>query len=78
MRLAIQLDAVDTPLLEPDVFRTPNQQAFTLSHTPANGVLVYLNGLLMLADEDYTLTGRALTFTKQVIGDDPIIQVHFR
>ncbi len=62
-----------------DVFRTPNQQAFTLVHTPSpdGAVLVFLNGMLQLADEDYTIAGADLTFTKQTIGDAPIIQVQY-
>jgi hypothetical protein len=73
----IQIDWTPTPLVL-DVFRTGNQQSFKLSHTPSSdAVLVFLNGLLMLAGEDYTLSGVSLTFTGQVIGDGPIIQVRY-
>ena len=62
-----------------DVFRTGNQQKFTLSRVPApdGSVLVFVNGSLMLEGEDYTITVTALTFTKQAIGDAPIIQVQY-
>ena len=62
-----------------DVFRTGNQQKFTLSRVPSpdGSVLVFVNGLLMLEGEDYNITVTALTFTKQAIGDGPIIQVQY-
>ena len=61
-----------------DVFRTASQK-YTLAHTPTSdgGVLVFVNGLLMLAGTDYTLNGTALTFTGQTIGDNPVIQVQY-
>jgi hypothetical protein len=62
-----------TPRL--DVFQTRGQR-FALTGTPAanTGVMVYVNGLLMLGGTDYTLSGTALTFTGQEIGESPIIQ----
>lgn len=65
-----------TPRL--DVFRTQGQ-AFTLSDAPAanTAVMVFLNGVLMLQGEDYSLVQGALTFTGQEIGESPIIQVMY-
>ena len=66
------------PLL--DVFR-PNEatQAYTLTNSPASGcpVQVFVNGLLMLAVEDYGIVARTLTFTEQLITAGSIIQVHY-
>jgi hypothetical protein len=64
-----------TPQL--DVFRTPEQQ-YTLSAAPSTpDVLVFVNGLLMLRGEDYIIEGTVLTFTRQQIGEDPVIQVFY-
>lgn len=75
----IQIDGAAAPRSVIDVFRTGHQQAFTLTNTPARDgrVWVFLNGLLQLAGEDYTISGASLTFTGQVIGDTPTIQVHY-
>ena len=61
-----------------DVFQVTSQ-SFGLNRTPAPNlpVKVYVNGLLMLGGTDYTLGVASITFTGQVIGDNPIIQVEY-
>lgn len=60
------------------VFRL-QAQVYTLPLTPATNtdVMVFVNGLLLLAGEDYTMVARTLTFTKQTIGTNPVIQVRY-
>jgi hypothetical protein len=63
-----------------DVFRPAlAAQVFTLSATPAAGtsLMVYINGLLMLAGSDYTVSGTRLTFTAQTIEVGAVIQVWY-
>lgn len=62
-----------------DVFRRASQ-TFVLSQTPVGGTeapltLVYLNGLLMVSPDDYTLSGTALTFTGQNVALMPAVVV---
>ncbi|MGD0869101.1 MAG: hypothetical protein ABSB88_06090 [Bryobacteraceae bacterium] len=61
-----------------DLFQN-SSQTYTLSATPAAGatVDVFVNGLLMTEGLDYTLSGAALTFTGQTIGDNPVIRVRY-
>lgn len=61
-----------------EIFRNATQ-TYTLSQTLAPGTkeMVFVNGLLMCAGDDYTLTGNTLTFTRQTIGGDPVIQIQY-
>jgi hypothetical protein len=61
-----------TPVL--DVFHgILSQNTYILTKQPTGNVMVFLNGLLQVAPDDYTLTGTILTFAVTV--DTPIVQV---
>jgi hypothetical protein len=61
-----------TPVV--DVLRgVIGQNTYTLTKNPVGNVMVFLNGLLQVAPDDYTLTGTTLTFAVTV--DTPIVQV---
>jgi hypothetical protein len=61
-----------------DVF-TGASQTETLTAAPSGVPMVYVNGLLMQAGPDYTLTGTALVFTGQDVADmdSPVVQVWY-
>jgi hypothetical protein len=61
-----------TPVL--DVFHgVLSQNTYILTKQPAGNVMVFLNGLLQVAPDDYTLNGTTLTFAVTV--DTPIVQI---
>jgi hypothetical protein len=61
-----------TPVL--DVFHgILSQNTYILTKQPTGNVMVFLDGLLQVAPDDYTLSGTALTFAITV--DTPIVQV---
>jgi len=66
-----------TPVI--DVFQGSGQSYFILTRIPAASThaMVFVNGLLMEAGTDYTLSANTLQFTGQDVAgmDQPVVQV---
>ena len=73
-----QAPPTDTGTPTRDVFQNVSQ-TYKLSAVPVPNTMpmVFVNGLLMLQGEDYTIAATTVTFTGQQIGKGVIVQVYY-